>query len=53
MLSYYKSSSIRRVVFAGTEASTEWCGFLDGAVKAGEIAAINAVRLVAQQTKNS
>ena len=33
----------RRVHWAGTETSTYWCGYMDGAVRAGERAALEVL----------
>ncbi|MGS0014436.1 FAD-dependent oxidoreductase, partial [Escherichia coli] len=37
---------VGRILWAGTETASRWTGFLDGAVRAGERAALEARRLV-------
>lgn len=37
---------VGRILWAGTETATRWTGFMDGAVRAGERAALEARRLV-------
>lgn len=37
---------VGRVCFAGTESATQHCGYFDGAVQAGERAAVDALRLL-------
>ena len=35
---------VDRLIWAGTETSLFWCGYLDGAVRAGRLAALTALR---------
>lgn len=35
---------ICRIYWAGTETATQWCGYMDGAVQAGERAALEVLR---------
>jgi monoamine oxidase len=35
--------SISRIYWAGTETATQWCGYMDGAVQAGERAALEVL----------
>jgi monoamine oxidase len=34
---------ICRIYWAGTETATQWCGYMDGAVQAGERAALEVL----------
>lgn len=46
MMRYFSSGlrePFRRVHFAGTESSTLWCGFMDGAIRAGNRAATEVI----------
>lgn len=40
------ATPVGRILWAGTEAASRWTGFMDGAVRAGEQAALAARRLV-------
>lgn len=35
---------ICRIYWAGTETATQWCGYMDGAVQAGERAALEVLQ---------
>lgn len=37
-------ASFQRIYWAGTETATQWCGYMDGAVQAGERAALEVLQ---------
>jgi monoamine oxidase len=39
-----------RIYWAGTETATQWCGYMDGAVQAGERAALEVLYELQPQT---
>ncbi|XP_063336911.1 probable flavin-containing monoamine oxidase A [Pelmatolapia mariae] len=53
LLTYYHSSlrkPFSRIHWAGTETATQWCGYMDGAVQAGQRAALEVLAEVSHMT---